>query len=132
MSPKNSTQAVVHMMKKTSCHRIISQEMFIPLVTSVKAELSDTGWNIVYTELPSLSSIFPTLGGSIDTKVTPFPPPAQPHKKDDIVFYLHSSGSTGFPKPIAQRQVNILQWCTSCKSISRQSRQGWANQRYYT
>ncbi|GJE93359.1 acetyl-CoA synthetase-like protein, partial [Phanerochaete sordida] len=32
---------------------------------------------------------------------------------EDIVVYLHSSGSTGLPRAIPQRQINVLHWCKS-------------------
>ncbi|KZT19307.1 hypothetical protein NEOLEDRAFT_976969 [Neolentinus lepideus HHB14362 ss-1] len=31
---------------------------------------------------------------------------------DDICMYLHSSGSTGFPKAIPQMNKAILDWCS--------------------
>ena len=114
MSPKNSAPAIVSMLEKTACHRIISQGMFDPLLDAVKADLAKRQFALEVDELPSLDRIFPQFGGDVNAKVKKFPQPEKPHDKYDIVLYLHSSGSTGFPKPIPQRQCAILQCSPSC------------------
>lgn len=120
MSPKNSVPAIVNMLEKTSCHRIISQAMMGPLVSPTKAALEKKQFTLEYEELPDLLQIFPGLSGDAGkVDVVPFPAPVKPHDMDDIVLYLHSSGSTGFPKPIPQSQVAVLQWSSSCAYVSR-------------
>ena len=102
------------MLQKTSCHRIVSQAAFAPVIAEVQAELKKNGGDLIVDELPALQQIFPEFGpSSPETAVDPFPALAKAPRPDDIVLYLHSSGSTGFPKPIPQRQVTVLQWCNA-------------------
>lgn len=112
MSPRNTVAAFVNMMEKTSCRRVISQSAFSPVVNEIKAQLEDNGTHILVHDLPRLHDIFPQLSDSAVQPVDPFPPAGKPHCMDDIVLYLHSSGSTGLPKPIPQRQETSVQWCS--------------------
>lgn len=114
MSPKNSAPAIASMLEKTACHRLISQPALDPLVAAVQADLAQRHHALAVDGLPALERIFPRFGGDTNAAVARFPPPEKPHDKYDIVLYLHSSGSTGFPKPIPQRQCAILQWSSSC------------------
>lgn len=120
MSPKNTAEAVINMVQKTSCTRIISQEAFAPVIKEIEVELRKKGTKLQYDELPALPKIWPQFGGNLDETVEPFPAPTKPHSKEDIVLYLHSSGSTGLPKPIPQSQVAVLQWCSSRECLSVQ------------
>ena len=91
--------------------RIISQPAFASVMADIKSELQKSGVDLTIDELPSLQQIFPDFGPSGDAKVHPFPAAEKRPAPEDIVLYLHSSGSTGFPKPIPQRQVTVLEWC---------------------
>jgi len=52
-------------------------------------------------EAPTLQDMFPHLGKeTARDPFTPIPDTFSP-KDSDIAIYLHSSGSTGLPKPIA-------------------------------
>ena len=116
MSPKNSVPAFINLLEKTSCHRIISQPAFSPLIEAVQTQLSEKKYHVQLDELPPLHDVFPTIFGSGETApVEPFPPPSKPHSMNDNVLYLHSSGSTGLPKPIPQPQNFMLEYCTSSK-----------------
>lgn len=116
MSPKNSVPAIVNMLEKTSCHRIITQPPFAPILSAVESTLKQKQFTLTTEQLPALPQIFPQFGdGSLAREFKPFPAPEKPHNMDDVVLYLHSSGSTGFPKPIAQKQRTVLEWCCSCK-----------------
>ena len=115
MSPRNSAPAIVQLLKQTTCHRIISQQSFRPLLTDVLDELSTESWALTIEDLPDIETIFPTLYGK-ETKglVVPYPT-RETIDKHDIAFYIHSSGSTGFPKPVPQRFVNMLE-VSNCRT----------------
>lgn len=121
ISPRNSPEAIVSMMEKTSSRRIITQNNLGTLVSAVKAQLSEKGVLADVTELPSLETAFPAIkehDPNQSPEVPPYAPSTRAALPDDLVFYLHSSGSTGFPKPIGQTQKTLLQWCharTVCK-----------------
>ncbi|KAF7794887.1 hypothetical protein EIP86_006030 [Pleurotus ostreatoroseus] len=99
------------MLEQSNSHCIISQSSLSPIISKVLAEMKTKQYALQVDELPSLYLVFPTLDGGVDTAVDPFPASGKPHHPDDLVMYIHSSGSTGFPKPIPQKQKQVLDWC---------------------
>ncbi|KAG6329586.1 hypothetical protein ID866_9503, partial [Astraeus odoratus] len=60
-------------------------------------------------EPPRLATLYPYLNHeTIKSPFVPYPTPERKPEADDVMFYLHSSGSTGFPKciPITYRTGN--------------------------
>lgn len=110
MSPRNSVPAVVNLLEKTSCHRIITQHTFQPVVSSVLEELSIKNHHLQVDDIPDVFSIFPSLTAQ-STPVAPYPPLPTPFDLDEVLLILHSSGSTGLPKPVPQKHVHVLEWC---------------------
>ena len=110
MSPRNAPEAVVSMLEKTFCHRIISQPSLATLVNDVTALCAAKGYKLQVDSLMSLDEMFPTLG-SPSPLVPPYPPSSSRiDAKDDVVLIIHSSGSTGFPKPILETQHVFMHW----------------------
>lgn len=105
---------MVHLLKKTSCHRLITTQTTLRgLVDGIRSELatSDPNFALSVEEIPALDAIFPKLGA--ETSEDPFETyPAPPSKTSlaDIGMYLHSSGSTGFPKAIPQSHLTLVHW----------------------
>ncbi|KAF8834980.1 acetyl-CoA synthetase-like protein, partial [Paxillus ammoniavirescens] len=101
VSPRNSAAAVADMMKKTNCSRIVTLDhAHHGLIDGIREELPDR--ELIIDELPPLTYAFPKLGN--ESESDPFDPyPAAPSRPDldRPAIYIHSSGSTGFPKPIA-------------------------------
>lgn len=121
MSPRNTPEAIYHLIKSTDCHVLIVHSATHSLLESVTqlAEIDDYYFKAV--ECPSLHAIYPALlapSGTSASPVDPYPPRKGPHAPDDIVFYLHSSGSTGLPKPIPLRQLRSQEWIEGSKLIS--------------
>ena len=114
MSPKNSVPAIVNLLEKTGCRRIIAEAAFSPTISVLTEQLAASGIKLHVDTLPMLHSVFPQFGEVSDPlPVTPFPHSSEVHSMSDIVLYLHSSGSTGLPKPIALKEIQTLQWCLS-------------------
>ncbi|KAJ3525806.1 hypothetical protein NM688_g8348 [Phlebia brevispora] len=113
MSPRNSPEAIYSMLEKTNSHRVVSQSSLAPLISKVRGLTEADSYTLQVDEMPSLQSVFPFLETGIDTDVEPYPASSRPHHPDDLVVYIHSSGSTGYPKPIPQRQKQVLNWCSS-------------------
>lgn len=118
MSPRNSAPAIANMMQRTQCHRIVSQAAFTALMAGVRGELP-SDYAMVVDEPPSLTSIFPSLNSSFQSDVPlrspppePYPPPLHEPSPTSVAFYLHSSGSTGHPKPVPQTHEFVRFWCT--------------------
>lgn len=76
------------------------------------ASVIDKEYTLSIEEIPTLAQIFPRLGSEVvNDPFVPYPAPNPLRALDDIVMYIHSSGSTGFPKPIKQTNEIILEWC---------------------
>ncbi|EPQ57834.1 acetyl-CoA synthetase-like protein [Gloeophyllum trabeum ATCC 11539] len=114
ISPRNSAPAIHNMLSKTGCHRLLTTKAFLkPLLESCQAEFAGKGCELEIDEIPAFMDVYPLLGK--ETANDPFEPfvledwnPAM----DDVTLYLHSSGSTGFPKPIPQTHRTVLHWCS--------------------
>ncbi len=92
---------------------MITQDALSSLAAVVQSDLASKSYALQIGDVPSLYAIFPTL------RTTPpndnleqeeYRPSATPPSPDDVILYLHSSGSTGFPKPIPQTHKTMLQW----------------------
>ncbi|KAG5652631.1 putative NRPS-like protein biosynthetic cluster [Sphagnurus paluster] len=114
ISPRNSPAAVVNLLQKTSCRRLITTNITLkPLIDAVKAQIAGTslGEELQIEEIPSLTAAFPNLAyETAEHSFEPYPKPANRPSKDDPCAYLHSSGSTGFPKAIAQTHLAWTEW----------------------
>lgn len=113
MSPRNAAAAIIKMMKETNCHRLLTTYQTLrPLVDEINNTLKSTepSFELLVDEVPPLFDIFPKLGK--ETAEDPFVEyPTGPRLPlDDVLLYLHSSGSTGFPKTITQTFRTMLHW----------------------
>lgn len=113
ISPRMSAASIVHLLQKASCHRLLTNQTtlktLVDQVRSLVASISPT-FELLIEEIPSMADMYPKL--SQETGADPFQPyPAavQRPSLDDICAYLHSSGSTGLPKPIPQTNRIIIE-----------------------
>ncbi|KIJ59312.1 hypothetical protein HYDPIDRAFT_33310 [Hydnomerulius pinastri MD-312] len=110
VSPRNSAAAIVSMMRQTNCSRIVTvRHAHQSLIDDICRETEDI--QLVVDELPILAYAFPKLGREIafDPFVA-YPPSTSRPDLDSPAIYLHSSGSTGFPKPIPHSHRVQIQW----------------------
>jgi len=122
MSPRNSVPAVISMMQKTKCCRLITTRHNIrSLIDGVQADFAshtDETSQLRVDEFPALKDLYPALVSDSPGDVfIPYPPPISRPSENDILFYLHSSGSTGIPKPIPMTNLTAVHWCMSRKSL---------------
>ncbi|KDR79161.1 hypothetical protein GALMADRAFT_277673 [Galerina marginata CBS 339.88] len=116
MSPRNTAAAIIKMLKETGCHRLLTtQETLKSLVTEIKTDLArdSPGFELIVEEMPPVHEIYPKMGH--ETKVDPFeeyPRPSVRPLLDNVLLYLHSSGSTGFPKSIAETFRIMCHWAS--------------------
>ncbi|KAG1819054.1 uncharacterized protein BJ212DRAFT_1567944 [Suillus subaureus] len=118
MSPRSSAAAVLSMMQETKCRRLVTTHHSLgSLIDEVKSGSVSRGTEasqLQCDEMPALKDLYPTLGtGSLDEDFLPYPPKAFRVSQNDILYYLHSSGSTGFPKAIPTTNQTVIDWCTS-------------------
>ncbi|KAH9941064.1 hypothetical protein B0H21DRAFT_811720 [Amylocystis lapponica] len=113
MSPRNAAVAIASMCQKTDCHRIISQ----PTSASLTDETRDflpSGYSLEVNMLPEFQDIFPNLGSARDPAA--FAPSVYPYSfspPPEVIMYIHSSGSTGLPKPIPQTRTSVTSFCSA-------------------
>lgn len=101
-------------MSKTSCSRVLSQKAFDHVLSDVRVELEKENLQLRVDDLPELHDIFPVLAGRKSDTMR-YPPSPEAVDMNDIALYIHSSGSSGPPKPIPQRHINMLHWCRACE-----------------
>ncbi|KAF9228211.1 acetyl-CoA synthetase-like protein [Gyrodon lividus] len=116
MSPRNSSPAVANMMQKTGCCRlIVTQHSLGHLVDGIRTELAsldDGSIQLRIEEPPALAYAYPKFGNeAASVPFVPYPKAQQRPVNNDIMYYLHSSGSTGFPKPIPITYGTAVHWC---------------------
>ncbi|KAG7088662.1 putative NRPS-like protein biosynthetic cluster [Marasmius oreades] len=105
ISPRNSPAAILNLLQKTGCHRLlVTQHTLKDLIDSLRSFIaSQEGepYQVAFEEIPSLSQTFPHLAKETPSTpgFTPYPTLEKPDFHSTAI-YIHSSGSTGFPKPI--------------------------------
>ena len=89
------------MLKKINCSRIVTLDhAHKSLIDGIRREIGDAPLTVY--ELPTLRYAFPKLGQEVALdSFTPYPPSLKRPGLDSPAIYIHSSGSTGFPKAIA-------------------------------
>ncbi|KIJ59318.1 hypothetical protein HYDPIDRAFT_118655 [Hydnomerulius pinastri MD-312] len=112
VSPRNSPAAVADMMKKTNCSRIVTlHHAHQRLIDGIRQETLHA--QLTVDELPTLAFAFPHLGHEVESHpFVPYPPPTSRPDVNKPAIYIHSSGSTGFPKPIPHTYKGQIHWLT--------------------
>jgi len=109
MSPRNSPAAVVNMMQKSGCRRLIATRHSLgSLLDEISAEVTD----LQIEDVPTLAYAYPYLEKETGSAAfVSYPKAKERPLPNDILHYLHSSGSTGFPKPIPITNLTAVHWC---------------------
>ncbi|KAG6888349.1 hypothetical protein C0995_009042 [Termitomyces sp. Mi166 len=114
ISPRNTPAAIVHLLKKTSCHRLITTPVTLrSLLDGVKAEITAHAldFELSIEEIPTLHQLYPKLGSeTMRDSFQRYPAPTTRPSLSDVAVILHSSGSTGFPKAIYQTHLILSHW----------------------
>ena len=100
-------------MKKTGSSRLIITNGLTQTANTAQQLLDAEGYRINIEPLFSLYEIYPHLAPNsavLDANFTPYPVYGKPYDPDDVALILHSSGSTGLPKPIFKTRKIMLQW----------------------
>lgn len=85
---------------KTNCSQIVTlHHAHQGLIDEVRKMVS--GRELTIDEIPTLSYAFPKLGKEVEADpFVPYPTATSRPDLNEPSLYIHSSGSTGFPKPI--------------------------------
>lgn len=104
ISPRNSPAAIVHLLRQTSArHLFVTRIHLNPLISTINDKLRNTSgdFKLAVHEFPSIDEIYPKFANeNFKDPFEPIKAPLPDVYKNGIVFYLHSSGSTGHPKAI--------------------------------
>ncbi|KAF7341009.1 Acetyl-CoA synthetase-like protein [Mycena sanguinolenta] len=107
ISHRNTTTAIFHLLKNTSSHRVLTTKGSARLLETVAT--NNAVYELSIEEIPLLGQIYPHLGHeTTEHQFVPYPSPTTSISLDDVALYLHSSGSTGLPKPIPQTHRNLI------------------------
>ncbi|KZO93857.1 acetyl-CoA synthetase-like protein [Calocera viscosa TUFC12733] len=114
LSTRNSVPALKHLIENTSCHYVFGS---VPTLGATASALEETTASVLallpsveLLEVPKYTELYPRLGSH----------PVKPYDAhedaacDSPLMFLHSSGSTSFPKPIPLRHGS---WLPVCKNM---------------
>ncbi|KXN66859.1 acetyl-CoA synthetase-like protein, partial [Conidiobolus coronatus NRRL 28638] len=93
ISPRNSIEAIIHLLKESNSHALIYQEYFNDVVDKIKTEIP----NIKF--IRRWSAEYPSSLAAEKYNVL-LPLKSQTEELDATGYILHSSGSTSYPKLI--------------------------------
>ncbi|KAJ7696821.1 acetyl-CoA synthetase-like protein [Mycena rosella] len=114
ISHRNSAAAVLHLLKNTDSHRLLTTKSSLAhLVDSVSADLSvqSPPYELSIEEFPLLGEIYPHLGHETkEDAFAAYPDSTTRTPLDNVALYLHSSGSTGFPKCIPETHRSFIHY----------------------
>lgn len=113
MSPRNSAEALMSLLTKTGCHRILTTGSSLITLMKEVSDLVPADFPLIIHETPTLMQCYPELGQ--ETAEHPFiayPHTITPQSPDEVIMYQHSSGTTGIPKPVPHTSRNMIGWCT--------------------
>ncbi|KIK50782.1 hypothetical protein GYMLUDRAFT_51012 [Collybiopsis luxurians FD-317 M1] len=107
LSVNNSVPAVAHLTKITDATHLIYSPKFTETAQEAQAMLKAEGIDIDIVE----DKRFPLWGpeGAASVAIKPFPAALTPDQEvSRPAIYIHSSGSTGFPKPIRATHYGLI------------------------
>ncbi|KAJ7622608.1 putative aminoadipate reductase [Mycena polygramma] len=114
ISHRNSEAAIVHLLSGSGAHHIVTTRGPLGhLVDTVAADLSalNPSHELTIHEIPLLGQLYPQLGHETsEHRFVPYPAPGIRTPLDNVAMYLHSSGSTGFPKCIPETHRNLIHY----------------------
>lgn len=116
ISPHVPLKAIVNLLQTTSCTRIVTTPALRFFITKLLAALTsshpDSARKLQVNHAPGVREVYPFLGmESVDSPFTPFTMDINATTPEEVYMYMHSSGSTGWPKSIAHSRRALAGWC---------------------
>ncbi|KAF2144784.1 uncharacterized protein K452DRAFT_147401 [Aplosporella prunicola CBS 121167] len=102
LSTRNSKEAQISLLEKTACHHMVVDSAFAGVAGALQEDKPD----LHVLPITTRESYEYPLGEPIDTRMNPTFDPEQEAK--NVCWIIHSSGSTGLPKPIFLTQKAVL------------------------
>ncbi|KAG5723416.1 L-aminoadipate-semialdehyde dehydrogenase large subunit [Termitomyces sp. T112] len=110
ISPRNAPEAIAELLGRTSCHRMLTTHQALEsLIEATKTSLLVLSHEVQIEEIPSYSVVYPHLAHEVvEDPFEYYHAPKRPSISDTCII-LHSSGSTGMPKAVAQTHLSWIQ-----------------------
>ncbi|TRM56544.1 hypothetical protein BD626DRAFT_618939 [Schizophyllum amplum] len=111
ISPRLSAPAIANLLRTSGSRRLVTTQYSLHgLIESVKDELG-ADYALEVDEVPALSVLYPHLAEETAADAFEAYPDMESTKTpDDFEIYMHSSGSTGFPKAIGHTRAGMAGW----------------------
>lgn len=110
ISPRTQLEGITHLITSTKTNHAIfgGSAALDDLRGKVLASLSNNRLNLIV--IPTLGDLYPELENSDSAKNQNFIsfPDVEPTTEDSTVIMLHSSGSTGLPRPVSFHQKGVF------------------------
>ncbi|KAJ7731262.1 acetyl-CoA synthetase-like protein [Mycena metata] len=114
ISHRNSTAAIFQLLNNTSSHRLLTTKgSLAKTMDALSADVvqKNPPYPLSMEEIPLLGQIYPYLGHeTTEDPFVPYPGPKSRTAVDEVAMYVHSSGSTGFPKSIPATHRTAIQY----------------------
>jgi acyl-CoA synthetase (AMP-forming)/AMP-acid ligase II len=95
LSPRNSTEAIIHLINESGSRALVYQDRFSDLLIEIKKQIPEL------ILIPKWIAKFPEYLSPLKYQYL-IPLESKEKELDNISYILHSSGSTSFPKLAAQ------------------------------
>ncbi|KAJ7731258.1 acetyl-CoA synthetase-like protein [Mycena metata] len=114
ISHRNSTAGTFQLLNSTSSHRLLTtRRSLAKTMNALSTDLAKKNppYPLSLEEIPLLGQIYPHLGHeTTEDPFVPYPGPKMRTALDEVAMYVHSSGSTGFPKSIPATHATLIQF----------------------
>ncbi|KAF8738313.1 Male sterility protein, partial [Rhizoctonia solani] len=102
ISPRTPVSGIAHLLKSTQTSLVVAggSQAINHIIPQLSNNLAEVDPPVQFIDPPSLDQVLPDLGkAEREPEYKPFPP-LKAISGDTIISILHSSGSTGMPKPV--------------------------------
>ncbi|GAB1525258.1 hypothetical protein RhiTH_008416 [Rhizoctonia solani] len=102
ISPRTHVSGIAHLLKSTQTSLVVAggSQAIDDIIPQLSNSLAEVDSPVQFIDLPSLDQVLPDLGkAEQEPRHKPFPP-LKAISGNAIIIILHSSGSTGMPKPV--------------------------------
>ncbi|CAE6436771.1 unnamed protein product [Rhizoctonia solani] len=110
ISPRTHVSGIAHLLGSTQTSLLVAggSQSISDTTLQLTQSLAEINFHVQLIELPSLKSILPELNESGAKSEHKMFPALKPMANDTIVNILHSSGSTGMPRPVKYDLEGVL------------------------
>jgi len=118
LSTNNSPAAIAHLCKTTGAKHLIYGPKFQETAKEAQQSLKEEGYALELVPEKKFPLWGP--GGIADAEVKPYPAlltPEQEKRRAGVI--LHSSGSTGFPKPVPLPHLSVIGTASCSKPMNK-------------